>query len=391
MDYSKVKAIYFDSTEIVTNDIIWGLVELGVQVKRSEYVVTLDGFDELQVSKIIEESHGYDFIFTQDFSINVAEAAHENHIKYISWIYDSPQITLYTDYALYPENYIFSFDKKQAERLREFGVPNALHQPLAANARFLSTIKITNADREKYGCDMSFVGQLYQKESINRLFSVMSEQEKNIFLKLSIMLACKWNKGKSIFDPEYDDIVAFFSKYVNQDDYKNYHTGELYTTGYLLISPFVSHYERVRILSAFPQGFNNNLYTKASDVEYAKTFFNGAVFPPIPREDSYKVFASSRLNLNITLRSIETGIPLRIFDIMGVGGAVISNYQEELTDLFEEDKDIILYRSPEEFADKSDYYLKHEKERAKIALNGRNKTINEYNCTNAVASMLKRS
>lgn len=391
MDYSTIKAIYFDSTEIITNDILWGLVELGVQVKRSDYEVTLDGLDPIQVQKIIDESRGYDYIFTQNFSVNVAQAAHENHIKYISWIYDSPQITLYTDCALYPENYIFSFDRKQAERLKAFGVPHAMHQPLASNPKYISTIKISNRDRQQFGCDMSFVGQLYQKEFINQLFQTMPEAERELFLKLSLLLACKWGDNDSIFRTEYDDIVSFFSKYVNQDDYKNYHTGEIYTTGYLLISPFVSHYERVKILSAFPSDFANRLYTKASDVAYANTFFNGTVYPPIPRNDSYKVFASSRLNLNTTLRSIETGIPLRIFDIMSVGGAVISNYQSEIPDLFEEDKEIILYRSPEEFVDKSMYYLTHEKERAKIALHGRNKVLNEYNCTKAIASMLDRT
>ena len=40
-----------------------------------------------------------------------------------------------------------------------------------------------------------------------------------------------------------------------------------------------------------------------------------------------KVFACSRINLNPSLRTIQTGIPLRAFDIMGAGGFLLSNSQ----------------------------------------------------------------
>ena len=41
------------------------------------------------------------------------------------------------------------------------------------------------------------------------------------------------------------------------------------------------------------------------------------------------VFKHSKINLNITLRSIRTGIPLRAMDIMGCGGFLLTNFQED--------------------------------------------------------------
>ena len=38
------------------------------------------------------------------------------------------------------------------------------------------------------------------------------------------------------------------------------------------------------------------------------------------------MFANSKVNLNITLRNIKTGIPLRALDIMGAGGFLLTNY-----------------------------------------------------------------
>ena len=94
--------------------------------------------------------------------------------------------------------------------------------------------------------------------------------------------------------------------------------------------------------------------------------------------DALKVFYSSKINMNITLRSIESGIPARVFDIMSVGGFVMSNYQEEIPELFEEDKEIVTFKSPEEMLDKIAYYLSHEEERIRIGYNGYKKVKNCY-------------
>ena len=83
------------------------------------------------------------------------------------------------------------------------------------------------------------------------------------------------------------------------------------------------------------------------------------------------VFNNSRINLNITLRSIKSGIPLRAMDICGAGGFLMSNYQADFYDYFTPGEDIILYESTEDMLNKCKYYLTHDSERERIAKNGR--------------------
>ena len=85
------------------------------------------------------------------------------------------------------------------------------------------------------------------------------------------------------------------------------------------------------------------------------------------------VFAESRINLNISLRSIHSGIPLRVLDIMACGGFVLSNRQPELAEYFTEGKELALFESKEECMEKIAYYLAHEDERQKIAAAGKRK------------------
>ena len=85
------------------------------------------------------------------------------------------------------------------------------------------------------------------------------------------------------------------------------------------------------------------------------------------------VFAASRINLNISLRSIRSGIPLRVLDIMACGGFVLSNWQPELAEYFTEGEELALFESKDECMEKIVYYLAHEETRKEIAAAGKRK------------------
>ena len=54
------------------------------------------------------------------------------------------------------------------------------------------------------------------------------------------------------------------------------------------------------------------------------------------------IFRESKINLNITLRSITSGMPLRALDIMGAGGFLLSNYQQELAENYIDGEELVL-------------------------------------------------
>ena len=68
MDYSQCIAVYFNSEEIVKDDIVWGLLELGIEVERPEYRVPLQEYQEEQVEQILPLIVQRTFVITQDFS-----------------------------------------------------------------------------------------------------------------------------------------------------------------------------------------------------------------------------------------------------------------------------------------------------------------------------------
>ena len=83
-----------------------------------------------------------------------------------------------------------------------------------------------------------------------------------------------------------------------------------------------------------------------------------------------KVFRASKINLNFTIPNIKSGIPLRVWDVLGSGGFLLTNYQAELPYFFEEGKDLVCFDGIEDLCEKVGYYLKHEEERCAIAESG---------------------
>ena len=385
-----MKALFFNSTEIREDNIIWGLIEAGIDVERSELEVNLDDIYPDQVEKITEESKEYDFVITRSFSVNVAEACHISGVPYIAWCYDSPVRALYTKEAKYPGNRIFVFDKKQLKRLKDEGLDHIYHQPLAANVTKASTVAITDEEIIENECDISFIGRMYNREYYDMIAKGLPEQYDRECRSLFDRFMCNWDKGVTVFDELSDEAVSYLYGMLNKEGRDRYSLSDRFMTEYLVLVIELTCRERFKLIDEAGKRFKTIVHTFDPD-QYADRI-SATLKEPLGymSDELFKVYYASKINLNLTMRSIETGVPQRIFDIMSVGGCVFSNYQEEAAEMFEPDKEIVLFRSLDEFMDKADYYLRHDKERIDIGARGYMKVRDKYNYPNAIRRMISK-
>ena len=96
-------------------------------------------------------------------------------------------------------------------------------------------------------------------------------------------------------------------------------------------------------------------------------------------DESPVVFYNSRINLNFTIRNIRSGIPLRVWDILAAGGFCITNFQPELVMYFKNGEELVWFEDEADLVKKVGYYLSHEDERKRIALNGQKKVRELHN------------
>ena len=165
-----------------------------------------------------------------------------------------------------------------------------------------------------------------------------------------------------------DDMLKNYPVEVNTDGVESV---EYIYANYFLARELATE-ERYDIMkklgTEFGKDYLINLYTPNGSLKIDGVMNKGPI--DYYNEMPY-VFNNSRINLNITLRSIKSGIPLRAMDICGAGGFLLSNYQADFYDYFTPGEDIVLYESIDDMLSKCKYYLTHDSERERIAKNGR--------------------
>jgi hypothetical protein len=108
-------------------------------------------------------------------------------------------------------------------------------------------------------------------------------------------------------------------------------------------------------------------------------------------EELYKILFRSKIILNITgpyFFSIYSGIALRVFEALGLGGFLLTDDFPEIHNLFVAGKEIETYSNHEEFIDKVAFYSQHDDARNKIAAAGHERFINNYTWGHQAKKML---
>ena len=108
----------------------------------------------------------------------------------------------------------------------------------------------------------------------------------------------------------------------------------------------------------------------------------------VAHEDLPRLFRNSRINVNMHHLQSTTSLNLRVFDVPAAGGFLLTDYMPGLEEMFEIDREIVVYRSRQELKDKVDYYLSNPKKREEIARRGRERVMRDHTFRNRWRQLL---
>lgn len=104
----------------------------------------------------------------------------------------------------------------------------------------------------------------------------------------------------------------------------------------------------------------------------------------------YRTLAQSRITLNRHIDVAENyANNMRLYEATGMGACLVTDWKENLHTLFEPEKEVVTYRSANELVEKVNYLLVHDKERAKIAKAGQERTLKEHTFYNRMKELLE--
>lgn len=329
------------------------------------------------------------FVFSINFFPFIAMVCERVKVPYVCVSVDCPVLEIYNNAITSPYNRVFLFDKKQYESVASANPGCIFHLPLGAPTdRMSATIK----DAAGYDYDISFIGSLYTEKdpysSIKLSEAVKRSLEDKMLRQLDENIYGMDYLEKNITEDEISSIKEadpnFYSsklsirnldRQVAIDDYLGYHITVL---------------ERKRLLNTLAENIGDcrlDLFTTSDTSGLSPLIRNRGIaksFTEMPI-----IFKKSRINLNTTMRSIRSGLPQRIWDILACGGFLLTNYQPELDDFLTPGVHLETYHSMDELVEKVLYYLEHDEEREAIALNGYRKVCSEDSVLHRVISIIK--
>lgn len=334
----------------------------------------------LEKFEVVLKKKDYQAVLSVNFSPLISEICEKSGIRYVSWVYDSPVHIKNLASMKRSVNQIYFFDRGEADGYRKMGI-DARHMTLAADTGVFGQT-IANAAKYSYDTDISLIGKLYQTEY--QYFTAPLSGYLRGYLEGIVNSQLKIYGGYLIPELINQDLLA----QMNADYQKASKDGFVMGRRELefMLACETTGRERYLALSLLSGRHQVDLYSEDQDDRLKNVRARGYA-------DYYKempsIFAKSRVNLNISLKTIRTGIPLRAIDVMGCGGFLISNFQEELAEHFVLGEECVVYESLEDLCVKTEYYLKHEAERKKIAAAGFEKVKRDFTFEERIKKMLE--
>lgn len=317
-----------------------------------------------------------DMVFSLNYIPIVSRVCQLAGVPYVTWTLDSPEIMLYSKTLSNDCNRTFLFDREMCQRFAPYAAPGQVYyQELGTNVERWDSVTVTREDRERYGADVSFVGSLYSEKCPYNQICFSDEYVKGMAegLVQSQLLVYGYNFLAEAMPQEM--VQRFRQEAAYSDLGEDYHQVDRELLADQFLGLKCTEQERINMLTALAEKFSVDIYTQ-SDTSCIPGIHNRGIVDY--EVGMAKVLKCSKINLNFTSKPIKTGLPLRIFDILGCGGFLITNYQEQLQEHFEIGKELVVYESREDLLEKVEYYLHHDAQRCEIARRGYERVKRDY-------------
>lgn len=351
------------------------------------------GFERV-IEEKIRGTH-YDMVFTVNYFPLISNVCERTGVKYISWTCDNPLISMYHESVFHACNYIFTFDKTNYLEFRGMGVKHIWYLPLAVDTERMDALlgapekperrnATQDSEMRKYRGDVAFVGSLYERNSYDKIKNRLPEYLRGYFD--AVMEAQLNISGANIVEPMLttnilEQLQEYFQLEKSEGSFSD--LGLIFQTTVLGFK--IAEIERRRALIELSKHYRVNVYSNSDVSDLLRIQYCGSVdyWSEMP-----KVFRMSKINLNFTIPNIKSGIPLRIWDVLGCGGFLLTNYQAEIPYYFKEGEDLVCFDSLEDLCEKVGYYLEHEEERKRIAWNGYRKVREKHSYIERIRTIL---
>ena len=296
----------------------------------------------------------------------------------VSWFVDNPHLVLHLYRGLSsPWMAIFTWDRDNIDSLRKQGFSHVFHLPLGTDP---TRFRPDAAPLEGLRSAVSFVGN-------SMVYKVAKRMEKG---RPPAALLRNYRKVAEAFtrSPERSvrDFIRAFSPHLAEayDGLPDMEARLAYET--MLTWEATRQYRAACVRALFdaapedPAGKNDVIPLIIGDDGWKINLRHERRpwrwHPPLAYYDELpRLYPFCDINFNTTSMQMKGAVNQRVFDVPAAGAFVLTDWREQMDELFEPGKEIVCYREPGEVPELIRWWLAHPDARRRVAAAGRKRVL----------------
>jgi spore maturation protein CgeB len=366
--FSNPKILYIDSSYVLTKECLLAFKKLNIRYRYIHIEQESYNYAEFikNILQIISEFKP-DFVMTInhlgfDNEGRFTEILEELELPYVSWFVDSPNVILDSFHRNISEfANIFVWDKDYIKDLQKVGYKNVEYLPLATSPEIFFP-----KNKEKI-LDVSFVGSS-MFYAINK--NVKSFLHKQNILNLLEITAEHFIKNNFRFVSQSIEILSekYSYKFDTVSQKKDFEAAVLWRATQIYR---LSGIKKLAEFNPYIYGDSNweYLLDDRFNLNHELSYYDNLA----------EMYNLSKINFNMTSRQMKNSVNQRIFDVPAVKGFLLTDYKEQLEEIFDLKTDIAAFKEVEEIPDLVKFYLKKPLLRRKMSELAYEKVVNYQN------------
>ena len=298
----------------------------------------------------------------------IAHILSELSVPVLLWYLDDFRfIILKGDIHANPNTAIFTFEKQHISALRETGFEHVFHLPSATvldparNYKYAEFAGLSNAT--------VFIGSTFNKSKAARYKPRFPKWTQQLEQQLDLT-QLQHNLFTEIKETQrhYFDTNEAFYHYAS---YAMCHATAFYRRHWL-------------------QNVAARDFHVMGDEDWRKANIPGKVHGPVHNVTvAPHIFKMALINLCFSSQQLGSSVSLRAFDIPAAGGFLLTDWKDDLAELFDAENEIVSFRSVDEMNDLIAYYEKYPDRREPVIQRARERVKNEHQVIHRIQKMLE--
>ena len=293
-----------------------------------------------------------------------------------------PDVVIFQDASLCNENYL-EYIRAEVASIRKIigccGAPyNDYQLKLFGKYDYMITFSPEYVeDFKSRGINVYWLYHAFEKS----LLQIINQD--NEFPEVDVIFVGGFDIGSGWHNSRYDIIKTLIHEKIDLKIYSkityNSKLNHLLKYGLFKIASFMTENEMAKLATKIPYINRAIKWSGVSKTQPKLDFLEKMEIQPIFGIDMYKALNKAMIGFNIHIDSSKRFAGnMRCFEITGVGSCLVTDNKQNIGDLFEVDKEIVVYNSKEECIEKIKWLVYHPNDAKAISRAGQERTLKDH-------------